>query len=125
VYDAAGNVVSVTQSPSSSTGPISVQGEPPLVTTYAYDAQGNLTQEVDNAGGTDATANRTTTTVYTYGTTNTATTTNPDGSTSIETDYLDGSVASIGGTSQVPTSYSYGVIADGTPRSTPTIRRPK
>jgi YD repeat-containing protein len=108
VYDAMGNVVSEKVAPA--------DGSSSLTDTFTYDAQGRQTSETDNAGGSDQTANRTTSTVYTSnGTYNISTTTNPDGSTDIEKDYLDGSVASVGGTAQTPASYSYGVIGTDTP----------
>jgi len=108
VYDAMGNVVSEKVAPA--------DGSSSLTDIYSYDAQGRQTSETDNAGGSDQTANRTTSTVYTSnGTYNISTTTNPDGSTDIEKDYLDGSVASVGGTAQTPASYSYGVIGTDTP----------
>ena len=108
VYDAAGNVVSLTDA-AVDAGGNPVASLPPDTTTWAYDAQGRKTKMVENAKGTDATAKRTTTWVYSAeGTTTTIT--HPDGSTEIQTNYLDGSPASVSGTAVTPASYNEGVI---------------
>jgi YD repeat-containing protein len=111
-YDAAGNVVKTVQSPVDSFGNQNGFG---LVTTDAYDAQGRSLKEVTNAGGSDATANQTTTNVYTFdGTYNITATTNPDGSTNVTKTYLDGSTAIDAGNDQTPGSDTEGVVASNT-----------
>ena len=120
VYDAAGHVVSQTTQAVDASGnpkPSDPTGDPTTVTdTSAYDAQGRLTQQVTNAGGNDPTANQTTATVYSPfdGTDNVATTTNPDGSTTVARTFLDGSTDRDAGTGQTPDAATEGVVASDT-----------
>jgi YD repeat-containing protein len=120
VYDAAGNVVSQTTQAVKADGTIKSSdptGDPTSVTnTYAYDAQGRLTKEVDNANGTDATANQTTTYHYSFdGTYNITSVTYVDGSTQVTKAYLDGMTASVSGSAMTPVTYAEGVVAQETP----------
>ncbi|HSZ55715.1 MAG TPA: hypothetical protein VK797_08650 [Tepidisphaeraceae bacterium] len=116
-YDFTGNVIELQTVAMSSQG-AELSTPSPITNTYQYDAQGRLRQEIDNTTGSDATANRTTTYVWTTGgtflnPTNVLTITHPDGGTEIDAFYLDGSKASTGGTAVTPATYSEGVVYEG------------
>jgi hypothetical protein len=118
IYDAAGHVVSVDQTAVDTNGNFADDptGDPTSLTdTYAYDAQGRLTQQVSDSGGSDSTANKTTAYAYSFdGTYNITSVTNADGSTDVTKTYLDGTAANFAGTDQTPGTESEGVVANDT-----------
>jgi hypothetical protein len=80
-----------------------VSSLPVVSNTYDYDGMGRLVKEVDNAGGPDATGNRTTTYAYdveTDGTTETIA--YPNGESETIVTNLDGTRASVSGTATTP-----------------------
>lgn len=114
VYDAAGNATSVTQQAVDGSGnpKTSPDGSALSETNiYAYDAQGRLTQESDNAGGVDITRDRVTKYAYTNdGTYNVTTVTNPDQSTAETKTYLDGFALGSTGSAVSPDANQEGVV---------------
>jgi YD repeat-containing protein len=126
IYDAMGNVVSLTTTAVDSSGnPIATTGGSlgNSTNTYQYDVQGRLLKEVDNAGGTDGLVDRTTgyayddaqhTTTITYPQANSSDPLN----TEVDTYYLDGSLESVSGVATTPSSYDEGVIASPTTDAT-------
>jgi RHS repeat-associated protein len=103
--------------------------QPDLVTTFVYDAEGQLTTETveggglslitshvyDRAGRLKETTEAGLTTIYTYangGRVETAT--RAGGSTQVTEKYLDGRLKSVTGTAVVARHFDYGVNADGT-----------
>ena len=112
-YDAAGNVVTDKET-GTDEGAVHTLS---ITTAYAYNALGRLTRKVENSGGTDATANRTTTYAHTFDSTNNqnvTTITLPGGSTEVKRYYLDGTMVSDTGTAVTPTNYDEGVVAADT-----------
>ena len=104
-------------------------GSPDIVTTFTYDASGNLTGKTVSAGGLSLSTSKTynlasrilsetdsrgLTTTYAYSPNGkTVTKTLPGGFTEITENYADGQTKSITGTAVVSQYYQYGVNSDG------------